>query len=324
MNKIAISLLIVFAAIITACNKDDWKPGPKVDVPGIYFDVARSQTSAMLGPDDKFIVIVLGRDGNKSASALDVPITIVSADEGLSIPSKVTFVAGSAFAELKIEVTDEDWDEKSYSLEIDSKNYGPYTQGVTTISGEIFFDQGPVTPENIAKYKQPGDVLAHELFLNEGSAAYRITLMSQRLEDLFTEYREFWPFSHIVLQIPRSSTSFVCFTWHYTTGSDGNNPAVWYHENLVSQSQGITPMAGDGSNANSDVTFTIPTFTSRSNLAFSASGFASAAGGALVTSFRNFLQAPTGFTIIVDRDNQGTFWIRSKEDPTDWFVCVRQ
>ncbi|MCL2417511.1 MAG: Ig-like domain-containing protein [Bacteroidales bacterium] len=41
-------------------------------------------------------------------------------------------------------------------------------------------------------------------------------------------------------------------------------------------------------------------------------------------NFIGFLNSSDGFTIIQDIHNPGTFWFRSKADPTDWFVVVRQ
>ncbi|MCL2727580.1 MAG: hypothetical protein FWD56_04270 [Bacteroidales bacterium] len=318
INKIAFFLL-AFGAIATSCkDSSDWEPGPELadNVHGIHFNLDRSPQSLMLGPDDpSYLIVTLGRHGNKVASSLEVPVTILSADPGLFIPTSVTFAAGSAFAELKIEITLSDWESLSYSLKVDENQFSTYTKGVSFFNGEVFFDPGSVSPENIATYKQPSNVLARDLFMTTGRVDYTITQMSPKYEQLFDDYKEIWPYTHQVITVRSSATRLFVFTFYYTPN------ATWLHEPLDSE-EGIFAM-GPPNNGLCDVTFNIPRFTNRSNLPFSASGFASAAGGALIQEYRAFIQDPAGFTIIVDRDKAGVFWFRSKANPNDWFKCER-
>ncbi|MCL2502593.1 MAG: hypothetical protein FWE99_05615 [Bacteroidales bacterium] len=318
INKITIFLLALGAIVSSCKDSNDWSPGPELadNIHGIHFDLDRSPQSLMLGPDDpSYVIVTLGRHGNKVASALEVPVTTLSADPGLAIPASVTFAAGSAFAELKIEITLNDWESLSYSLRVDENQFSTYTKGSSFLSGEIFFDPGPITPENIATYKQPSNVLARELFVTNGRVNYNITQMSPRFVQLFDEYKEIWPYTHQVMTIRSSATRLFSITFHYAPN------ATWIHEPLDSE-EGVFAM-GPPNNSLCDITFNIIRHANRSNLPFSASGFATAAGGALIEEYRAFIQNPAGFTIIVDRDNEGVFWIRSKANPNEWFKCER-
>jgi hypothetical protein len=146
--------------------------------------------------------------------------------------------------------------------------------------------------------------------------------MSSKLDAWFVDYSTYWLFTGLTIIMPYSSFRFA-LTFNYAPVINGISTSIWYHH-PAGTDEGLIPLLAPENNPLSDVRFNIPTFTNRSNIPFSASGYASAAGGAIITEFRNWLQAPTGFTIIQDWDDKTIFWFRSKADPNDWFKAERQ
>ena len=332
INRIAVFLL---AGFVLSCGDDN---EPNEVNPGVYFDVALSPQTVEIDPlnaDKDFFVLTLGRDESKADAVLQLPITVIQADEGLTIPQAVTFAAGEASAELIITVSLsklEDADVLAYSLEFDEKYFDPYSvKGFNRFDGEVFRVLGAVTPENIATYVQPSNVRSVEAFMNEGTARYNITLMSPRLEAWSEDYREKIPeFTHYSILLPRS-TYQMSFAVNYTTGG------FWYQgpqNTIANDGQGIIPMTDGGANPLTDVTFDIPR-SSGANPVPDNFNHPDYWGG--VQSFFRFLHILTvdsqgepiipngsaGFTIISDRDDETVFWFRSKAEPNDWFKCER-
>ncbi len=145
--KISVSLIIGLTMIMfmSCANDDKWSPGPQMasDNPGAYFDKS-NPTSFQIEVDgdnelkQDYVIITLGRDKAKSASAIQVPITILSADANLSIPQTVEFAAGSTTAELKITMTEYEGGSSSFSIEIDEDKYfNQYSDGYFQYSGQI-------------------------------------------------------------------------------------------------------------------------------------------------------------------------------------------
>ena len=174
----------------------------------------------------------------------------------------------------------------------------------------------PINYETIATYLQSSSVNALEAFLNGGTARYQITLMSPKVEQWRQFYSTQFPtFSAYSISLPRG-TYQLSVVATYTDG------ATWYRgpqEIMTAGGQGIIPMTGAGHNPLSDVTFNITRSTVLTSVPAPPSGYNGASTGAI--SFMNFLGQAAGFTIIQDG---ATFWFRSKADPNDWFVCVRQ
>ena len=154
MKRIIVYFLLS-AFLLASCDESDWSPGPQEpsSVLGVYFDMERSSASAQLGDGETSFTITLGRDGSRAAEPLVFPIIVEHADEGLSIPQSVTFAAGATSATLRIDITLADWEHLKYRLKVDPNQFGDYTLGSYSFAGEVFFDMGPVTAENISRYK---------------------------------------------------------------------------------------------------------------------------------------------------------------------------
>lgn len=144
--KIPTFLILGLCIIMSvSCSDDDkWNPGPQIaaDNPGVYFD-KDNPASFDIEVDDNnnlskdHIIVSLRRDASKAGSSVQVPITVLSADNNLSIPQSVQFDAGSDTAELKIAITRYEGKPLNFSLGIDDKYSTPYADGYYRYDGMI-------------------------------------------------------------------------------------------------------------------------------------------------------------------------------------------
>ncbi len=328
INKTAIYLLLGIGLIVAACNdKNDWAgPGPEIQNsnPGVYFDMELSPVSAEMDPFDlakDSVILILGRDDSQIGAALELPVTIVNADEGLTIPQSVTFAAGAATARLRINVDMAkvmQVEALKYTLAFSEDCFNTYgVGGVNRFEGDAFVPQA-VTPENIATYVQKKNVRSIEAFLNEGTARYDITLMSDTLETWRQSYQEYSdatlakPFTNYSIYLPRGDYQLAIVAKYSPSG-------LWYWgpASGTAPVQGLFPMGGTGNNPLSDCYLPL----SRSSNSSAPAGYN--ANGTGAQKFRTFIQKKTGFTIIRDRDNKHVFWFRDKQFPNNWFKCER-
>ena len=346
-NCFAIFLLLGF---IASCdNNDSWTPGPQINNAGVFFYLDESQSVEFDITEDGYLIgntflVNLRRDGRNAAAVLQVPITTVYADAGLSIPQSVTFEAGSATAELVITVTlpmMARGDRLIYSLKFDDSFFNPYmaSNGTNIFAGEAYV-AASVTAENIATYVQSRRLRTVEAFNILGgtstatSTRYRITLMSERLNNEFlAPYMEQFPtFDFFEIRLPRDRFLMNVVAVFENTRFVFSGPPD--HQGTGEpQFPGLVPMVGAGNNSLQDVNFDI----SRGNWGTTTSGSpptGHTAAGTGARLFYNFLDPRTGteanptshgpgFTIIICRDDERIFWFRSKDNPNDWFVAVR-
>lgn len=148
-NKTSILLMIgLWMMTSVACDdNNDWAAGPKpaADNAGVYF--AKDSKYVFEMPADRnmqltqdYFVVTMGRDANKAASALQVPIVVRSAQTNLNIPQTVEFEAGSTTAELRIKLNDfELATPYSFSVEVDAKYGNPYStkNGSTRLDAKV-------------------------------------------------------------------------------------------------------------------------------------------------------------------------------------------
>ena len=178
----------------------------------------------------------------------------------------------------------------------------------------------------------------------------------------FDRFSFIWPYSTpFTTGSPRSYALLLRYTgttsvWPFIP----NNPTSGSGSGSYPDEPILTAMTGTGDNPNSDATFnqlfrrdrisfsgqdqvphstTAPNFTINTGSGLdqtavtAASRAIFAVGGTINTAlpdagenrnFIGFLNSPTGFTIIQCNCDPDMFWFRSKADPTDWFVVVRQ
>ena len=171
-----------------------------------------------------------------------------------------------------------------------------------------------ITPENVSTFEQDPAVEALAAFLNGGTANYELTLMSSQLEGWRQSYSTQFPsFTGYTIQMPRG-------TYQLSVVANYDSGAKWYRgpSDPLPAQNAIVAMTGEGNNPLCDVTFSIPRSSVSSGTA-PPTGYNGSSTGAI--TFFNFMQNTTGYTILQDYH---TFWFRSKADPNDWFVFVRQ
>jgi len=225
---------------------------------------------------------------------------------------------------------------------------------VVTREVVVFFVPLPPTVETIVDYEVYPPLESLRGFLNNGVGTYNITLMSPRLETWRAAYKAAVPeFDRFTIVMPWTAEGQtgrqLGVQMHYT-----NTSGVWPYRATTEATPPVTPMTGDGNNPNSDGTFdlqrvdrtssnvphstTPPTFTVNAGNPHNQSAVVAAITNIFTpigtassaerntpaidnNNFIGLLSAPTGWTIIQD---DRTFWFRSKADPNDWFVAVRQ
>jgi len=230
----------------------------------------------------------------------------------------------------------------------------------STATVNVFFVALPPTVETIETYEPDPRINSVAAFLAGGGATYEITLMSPRLHAWREAYRaavpQFDRFLFVLPSIAQSTSAApdrsIAFriTYQYPIGN------VWNFATLAMNPPALVPMTGEGNNPNSDAVFTpmrridrtgavawgdpVPHSTSPPNfsindgnpLGLDQAAVTAAVLGIFTPGVDNnwpaandnligLLNSTAGWTVIQDLD---TFWFRSKADPTDWFVAVRQ
>lgn len=140
MKKYIFASLCVSALVMTTTgctDSDDWQPGPDTapDCMGVYF--GETASSLIVGPDDsRLIPITIGR--SKSDQAATVDINVVSAPEGVSVPSTVEFAANEQTKQFFIDI--ENMASKSsgtISLALPEDATSPYSAGTPSLSIDV-------------------------------------------------------------------------------------------------------------------------------------------------------------------------------------------
>lgn len=130
-----IGLMTVFA---TACNSDEWGPGPQPnpDSPVVYFNSSNPQEIAIDPGAGQFTITVSRVNYD---SALTVPIDIVSNPYELPIPTSVTFSAGQESVDMVISFTESDFEIETnypFELRLPFEYTNPYD---STVEGSMTF-----------------------------------------------------------------------------------------------------------------------------------------------------------------------------------------
>ena len=278
------------------------------------------------------IITVTTEDGGHTATCavivenVIIPVTNVTLNQ-----SSIILNNGSTFS-LVATVLPEDATNKNVTWSSSNTNIATVNNGVVTAKGvgttliTVTTDDGgytatcsvTVTPmvtlENITTFEQAPTVEAFAAFLNGGTATYDITLMSSQFNAWRQSYSaQFSSFTGFTILLPRS-------TYQLSVTANFSDGAKWYRSpsDPLPETNGLHAMQGADDNPLCDVVFEIPRSSVSSGTAPPAGYNGSSTGGVL---FMNAIQALTGFTIIQDGT---TFWFRSKADPNNYFVCVRQ
>lgn len=146
MRKIILaSLHLCFLALVLAsCGEwdNDWQAGPetKAGCQQVHF-ASGNDLNAILFPGENAVTLTAERNTDKGS--LTVPLTLVSATEGLTVPTDLTFADGSTTATVTLTApaTATAGSAFAYTLQIGGDDVDPYadTENGATLSGNIFY-----------------------------------------------------------------------------------------------------------------------------------------------------------------------------------------
>lgn len=147
--------LLPVVALLAACDDDKWTAGPEVEANmGVYFG-SQSAYSYEIEPDDSHL-LELKLSRMDDASAVSVPLTVVSCPEGVVVPQSVSFEAGSRDASVFVDVTN--MAEKSsgaVEIKLDPAYTNVYAAGTSSIRLDVLMTGGwiPVCDELDVRYE---------------------------------------------------------------------------------------------------------------------------------------------------------------------------
>jgi len=237
------------------------------------------------------------------------------------------------------------------------------TVGPPTVDNIITFCPDP-TVQSLNAFLNDGNPIVYEITLMSprldawrtayATAVAAMPVVANATTSGFDKITIALPFSALPIVGGVISNRSLSVNIHYTSTSN-----VWPFAPAAEGSPTLVAMTGSGNNPNSDATFTTLVRRDRTPASTSANpprpatphstttgdypgnfGFADGSAAALAIrgifqrttgsssaaapdgNFIGLLNSPAGWTII--QENATTFWFRSKADPTDWFVVVRQ
>lgn len=145
INKILTALLVTsMAALETACSEQDetFEPGPTVggDCQNVCF-AADNETVSILfaNATERQVTYKVAR--SKAAGALTVPVRVINATDGLSLPATVDFADGQDTTIYVVSAPQEVSEGTSFQFEVmlDGDQANPYTEGAIRFSSTISF-----------------------------------------------------------------------------------------------------------------------------------------------------------------------------------------
>ncbi|MCM1297431.1 MAG: hypothetical protein NC311_17980 [Muribaculaceae bacterium] len=168
---------IAIMTMVTSCSDDKWEPGPDVDPScmTVYFEPL-SNYDIILEPDDsRLIPVTIGRAKIDEAASVD--IKVISAPEGVVVPSSVDFAAGEQSKTIFIDL--ENMASKSsgtISLELPEEMTSPYGAGNSAINVNVTVSGAWILLDDnvyfsFAKHYQP---VYGKIYILEGTYNFKI------------------------------------------------------------------------------------------------------------------------------------------------------
>jgi len=141
LNKIVTISAITLLFMASCSNwKDSEIPSPEVSAnsPAARFASTNPASFEIPPSNDMSFTLTVIRDSEAKANALDVPITIIS-DSAFTVPSTVSFAAGSATAtlQIKIDPTATPGSTLPLAISLDNADANPYKAEYSSYYGKI-------------------------------------------------------------------------------------------------------------------------------------------------------------------------------------------
>lgn len=245
-NKFKAGLLIGVLALLTACTTEEtFQPGP--DVPAscqeVCFDGSNEPLALLLASqEERTVTYTVSR--SQASGAIDVPVVVRNAAEGLTIDSSVHFADGETTTEFHITAPQqvEEGTTYNFDVELTGDNVNPYHgEGATRFSGSISFPR-----KRYARMWFTGMVDYLGYFLTE---AYDLGNGSFLFSNFLESGTDIW------VRYDKSATSTV--ECEVTTSpsyveNDTDNPGCWFvycWDENKDENDGYTEFYPHGKNA---------------------------------------------------------------------------
>lgn len=144
LKHISLFVTLAATALLAACSdKDDYTPGPEVaqGCQQVRFLATNTADCILDAADESIRSTTITLKRNNDGAALTMPIIIVSKDEGLEIPTEVTFPTGQSTAQITIKTPQQVklGDSFAYEIKIEGDNIDPYAKldGGATFAGTV-------------------------------------------------------------------------------------------------------------------------------------------------------------------------------------------
>lgn len=146
INHIFISALTIVGA--WSCTTEEaFEPGPTVpaDCQEVHFDLSDG-TTAMLIASEPERTATFTVERSKGDGPLTVPVSVISKDEGITLPATVEFADGETHTQFTVTAPAEVADGTTFEFEVqlEGDHANPYTEGATHFSGALAFPKSRI------------------------------------------------------------------------------------------------------------------------------------------------------------------------------------
>lgn len=189
---------VAAALFLTSC--DNWKdtetPSPTVDAgcPAVRFASTNPTNFEIAPSNDMSLTLTVIRDSSAMANALEVPVTIIR-DSAFTIPSSVSFAAGSAKTTLQIKInsTATPGSTLPFAIKFDDPNVNPYKKEYATYYGTVL----------VSPWVNLGLAQFYDDFTYAGTYVTQVSLDQNFLDP--NSYRISFPYTDAVMEATGNS-----------------------------------------------------------------------------------------------------------------------
>lgn len=168
LKHISLFVTLAATALLAACSdKDDYTPGPEVaqGCQQVRFLATNTADCIFDAADESIRSTTITLKRNNDGAALTMPIIIVSKDEGLEIPTEVTFPTGQSTAQITIKTPQQVklGDSFAYEIKIEGDNIDPYAKldGGATFAGTVNYPKKGSSTFGLTLHLQGGNCLTY-------------------------------------------------------------------------------------------------------------------------------------------------------------------
>lgn len=231
-------LMVVAGFVATSCSdSDDWTPGPSDnDSKGVFFREMKKYDILIEADDSRILPVTMGRLDAKDA--VEVPLKVVEAPEGVTIPSSVAFAAGESTASFDIDCSGMASKTSGKILVELDPGYGAlYGSGSTSLALNVSVSGGWIVVADNLEIDYEGSSIVYapettKLYVLEGTERFKIpNFMHSGLDFVFTvsdktaSYPDVVPYTNAVWfteVFPDETDEYEC--WYFYDSANETYP----------------------------------------------------------------------------------------------------